>query len=78
MSPNLLLVIVPVVVMALLVILAVAVRGARARPDRALPPASANGGEAAAGMVCPFCRRRYDPAQAGGRCPGCGAASPGR
>jgi hypothetical protein len=27
-------------------------------------------------IVCPFCRREYDPPDTGGRCPGCGAAAP--
>jgi hypothetical protein len=77
-SANLLIVVViAVVVLALLVVLAVAVRAAVARSTNALPPPEDDAG-VATGMACPFCKRRYDPSQTGGRCPGCGAAAPRR
>lgn len=29
-------------------------------------------------IVCPFCKREYDPPETGNRCPSCGAAAPRR
>jgi hypothetical protein len=66
------------VLLVLAVVLAVGLLVVRrgARSPLSLP--SASSGEAAGGFVCPFCKRRYDPGQSGGRCPACGAAAPRR
>jgi hypothetical protein len=59
-----------VVVLAVAVLLAM--RARRSAPGRsALPEAPAPGA-----YTCPFCKRPYDPAQSGNRCPACGAAAP--
>jgi hypothetical protein len=67
-----------VLVIALLVVLLV-VRRSRSRSrgggqpaDRGTRPSSPTA------IACPFCRREYEPGEAGGRCPGCGAATPKR
>jgi hypothetical protein len=68
-------VLVVVAVAALVVLAAAAALLLRGRARRARPAASSSA-EGESGFVCPFCRRAYDPAQTGRRCPGCGAAAP--
>ena len=63
-----------VILILVLVVVILAVRS-RSRPRRpqALPshvPLSPTA------IVCPFCKREYDPPVTGDRCPGCGAAAP--
>jgi hypothetical protein len=64
-----------VVLVALVVTVLLAVRArSRSGASQALPgPASPPSPTA---IVCSFCNREYDPAETGGRCPGCGAAAP--
>jgi hypothetical protein len=66
---------VAVAVAVLLVLVAAALvlrrRARMGAARRSRPPASE-----ASGFLCPFCRRAYDPARTGRRCPACGAAAP--
>ena len=66
-GPLVVVIVVAVIVVAVAALLVVR---ARSRPggQSALPgpPPSEAGG-----YTCPFCKRPYDPAQTGGRCPGC-------
>jgi len=64
---------VAVIVIVLAVVLAVRARSQSGRPQ-ALP--GATGPSSPTAIICPFCKREYDPAETGGRCPGCGAAAP--
>ena len=64
---------VAVIVIVLAVVLAVRAR-ARSRRPQALP--GPTGPSSPTAIICPFCKREYDPAETGGRCPGCGAAAP--
>ena len=61
------------VVLVVVVLLAVRARSRTGRrqalPGRVTPPSPT-------ATVCPFCKREYEPAETGGRCPGCGAAAP--
>jgi len=67
-------IVIAVLALVVLVVAAVLVaRAIRSAPDRTAPPDAPPGG-----FACPFCKRPYDPAQTGGRCPGCGAAAPRR
>ena len=70
-SGTALIVVAVVLVVVALAIVAALVLRRSARPSaHVLPPPSEQG------FVCPFCKRPYDPAQTGGRCPSCGAAAP--
>jgi hypothetical protein len=64
-----------VVLVALLVIVLLAVR-ARSRSGAAQAPPDQVAPSSPTAIVCSFCKREYDPAETGGRCPGCGAAAP--
>jgi hypothetical protein len=60
-----------VIVVAVIVFL---VRRARPSQQQALPSRAAPSSPTA--VVCQFCNREYEPSETGGRCPGCGAATP--
>jgi hypothetical protein len=61
------------IIIVLAVVLAVRALASRRRPQ-ALP--GPTGPSSPTAITCPFCKREYDPAETGGRCPGCGAAAP--
>jgi len=61
------------IVIVLAVVLAVRARSQSGRPQ-ALP--GATGPSSPTAIICPFCKREYEPAETSGRCPGCGAATP--
>jgi hypothetical protein len=61
------------VVLVLVVLLVVWARSRSAAPR---PAQGATGPSSPTAIVCSFCKREYDPAETGGRCPGCGAAAP--
>ena len=63
-----------VVLVVLVVVIALVVVRGRSRP--AAPMTGATGPSSPTAIVCSFCKREYEPAQAGGRCPSCGAATP--
>jgi hypothetical protein len=65
-------------VIVLLALAGVAVRRASRRREVRDTPRQDGRPPARAGLVCPFCRREYDPGQTGRRCPSCGAATPRR
>jgi Zn finger protein HypA/HybF involved in hydrogenase expression len=71
-SSSLVIAAVAVAVVLLVVAALLVVRRLRSRPEgqTALPEAPPGS------FACPFCKRPYDPAQTGRRCPGCGAAAP--
>jgi hypothetical protein len=62
-----------VIVVVLALVLAVRAR-TRSRRPRALPGPA--GPSSPTAIICPFCKREYDPAETNGHCPGCGAAAP--
>jgi hypothetical protein len=64
---------VALIILVLVVVLAVLAR-ARSRRPQALP--GPTGPSSPTAIVCSFCKREYEPAETGGRCPGCGAAAP--
>jgi hypothetical protein len=71
----LLVVVAAVVLVALVAAVAILRRRSRAGMRSQLPPQSGSA-ETAGGFVCPFCKRTYDLARSGRRCPSCGAAAP--
>ena len=64
------------VVLVVLVVLLVLWARSRSAAPRAVT--GATGTSSPTAIVCSFCKREYDPAETGGRCPGCGAAAPRR
>jgi hypothetical protein len=65
-----------VVLVAIVLIVLLAVR-ARRRSDAAQAlPGRVGRPSSPTAIVCSFCKREYDPAETGGRCPSCGAAAP--
>jgi hypothetical protein len=65
--------VIAVIVIVLAVVLVVRARS-RSRQTQALP--SPTGPSSPTAIICPFCKREYEPAGTSGRCPGCGAATP--
>jgi len=66
-----------VVLILILVVLVVVIRAVRARSRPRWPQAlPSHVPLSPTAIVCPFCRREYDPPETGDRCPGCGAAAP--
>ena len=66
-----------VIVLVAIVMVVLLVRArSRTRATRALP--NRVGPSSPTAVVCPFCKREYEPEETGGRCPGCGAAAPRR
>ena len=62
------------VVVVLLAVIVLLVVRSRAADPRAM--AGPTGPSSPTAIVCSFCKREYEPAETGGRCPGCGAAAP--
>jgi len=65
--------VVAVIVIVVVVVLVVRARS-RTGPPQALP--GRTGPSSPTAIICPFCKREYEPAETSGRCPGCGAAAP--
>jgi len=71
-----LLIAVAVVVLVAIVVAVLLVVRARSRSSRPQALPGRVGPASPTAIICPFCKREYEPEETGGRCPGCGAAAP--
>jgi len=74
-SSTTLLVVAAVVLIVAIVIVLLAVRS-RSRGGATPAAPVRTGPSSPTAIVCPFCKREYEPAETDRRCPGCGAAAP--